>query len=50
MFRRFEISLATFDLQPPSLVLELKKSVGTVEQSIQKILRVKESSLDPLYR
>ena len=48
--RGFEISLATFDLQPPSSLLKLNGRARQVEAWIERTLRVKESSLDPLFR
>ena len=48
--RRFEISLSTFDLQPPSSLFKLNGSAGSIEYRIEKLLRVEESSLDPLSR
>ena len=39
-----------FDLQPPSSLLELNGSARTIKYWTERILRVKESSLDPLFR
>ena len=46
----FEILHSTFDLQPPSSLLKLNESAGKVGYWIEQSPRVKESSLDPLYR
>ena len=48
--RRVHFLETAFDLQPPSSLLELNGSARTIEYWTERILRVKESSLDPLFR